>query len=244
MQNCLREHRCFAKLKSLSKDRAGSWESVSSRLILFDFDYTLFDASACLFPALRKGLQAIGGSDPADSILKRLIGISLHQQFVALTGSQDVKLWEMFESAYVKERAMREADGTHPVPGAIPAIRALKKKGFLLGVVSTGARKRILRALARARALSYFGDDAIIGGADNKGEAICRALAHFHTRRQNAFYVGDRPDDHDASLDAGVSFIGVATGAFSAKDFPDGCIVLSSVAVMPEYLETAYGMSL
>ena len=210
---------------------------MSNPLILFDFDYTLFDASACLFPALRKGLQMIGRFDPADSVLKRLIGIPLFQQFVILTGSHDRKLYEVFKSTYIKERAMHEVDGTRPLPGAILAIKSLNNDRYQLGVVSTGARQRILKALNQFSALSYFGDDAIIGGAASKGEAIRSALVHFHARREDTLYVGDRPDDHDASIAAGVTFIGVATGAFSEKDFPDGCIVLSSVAVLPEYLE-------
>jgi len=51
-------------------------------LILLDFDYTLVDASECLFPAMRAGLNAIGSpTPPEDAELRRLIGITLDEQF-------------------------------------------------------------------------------------------------------------------------------------------------------------------
>jgi|HubBroStandDraft_6_1064221.scaffolds.fasta_scaffold164089_2 phosphoglycolate phosphatase len=207
-------------------------------LILFDFDYTLFDASGCLFPALRAGLRAVGLVSPPDLTLRRLIGIPLHQQFETFCRNRDPRVYEVFQNAYVKERVMREMEGTLPLPGVIPALATLKTRGFHLGVVSTGASKRILRALGRYKALLYFEEQAVIGGADNKTEAIRLAINRFRAKAQDTLYVGDRPEDQAASADAGVPFIGVTTGAFSDKDFPGDCVVLGSVAVLPQYLET------
>lgn len=208
------------------------------RLILFDFDYTLFDASGCLFPALRQGLAATGNSAPADEVLKRLIGIPLERQFVELTGNLDEMSYKLFKAAYVKERDLRESAGTHPLPGIMEAIKDLKTKGISLGIVSTGAPKRILRALTRENALSCFGESAVIGGADEKPQAICQALAVFGENAQHTAYIGDRPEDCSAALEAGVSFIAVETGAFQKGDFPRDTIVLSSVAVLPRYFQS------
>jgi phosphoglycolate phosphatase len=206
------------------------------RLILFDFDYTLFDASDCLFPALRKGLQAVHKAEPPDGILKALIGISLEQQFAILSGTSDAELYKRFHDAYKKERELTEETGTHPIPGAIDTIKELKKNRLQLGIVSTGAPNRVLRTLAQYDVLSYFGEAGVVGGAHNKKEAIGHALGHFGIGAQDTIYVGDRPDDGAAALDAGVGFLGVTTGAFTKTDFPKESVVLTSVAVLPRHL--------
>jgi phosphoglycolate phosphatase-like HAD superfamily hydrolase len=45
-------------------------------LILFDFDFTLVDASGCLFAALRAGLREVGSDQPSDEQMRSLVGVS------------------------------------------------------------------------------------------------------------------------------------------------------------------------
>lgn len=206
------------------------------RLVLFDFDFTLVDASECLFAALREGLAAIGASIPSDSQLKSLIGIPLIKQYEVLSGKADLSLFPTFERVYAAERTAREIAGTHLLPGVDSTLQRLSREGYRLGVVSTGAGGRIRRALIRFNLLVHFTEKGIIGGAENKAEALCYALSLFHIEREQTVYVGDRPDDRNAAKDSGVSFVAVATGAFKNWDFPNDCIVIASLEQLIDYL--------
>jgi len=206
-------------------------------LILLDFDYTLVDASECLFPALRAGLNAIGSPTlPEDAELRRLIGITLEEQFARLAPeARGPERFAQFKQAYLVERKDKEGDGNKLIPGVRPALERLRNGHFELGVVSTGGPERIKSALRRLGLMPYFGQDGIIGGAADKSEAILAALERFRALPAETIYVGDRPGDRDAARRAGVNFIGVTTGVFGKKDFGD-CVVLESVATLPEYV--------
>jgi phosphoglycolate phosphatase len=209
---------------------------VNPDLILFDFDFTLVDASGCLFAAIRAGLTAVRGPAAEDAELKPLIGIPLEDQFKSLTGMFDRQSFERYLRAYRPERDAREVDGTKLVPGAHVALAALKQSGCQLGIVSTGAPERIRRTLTRYGISSISGEAGVFGGFRKKEEGIRRAVAHFRSRATDAIYVGDRPDDGEVAHAAGVGFIAVSTGAFGRPDFAIEIPVLGSVAELPDFL--------
>jgi phosphoglycolate phosphatase len=205
-------------------------------LVLFDFDFTLVDASECLFAALRKGLASQEAPVPSDSQLMPLIGIPLAKQYEVLGGKAGPNLFASFQRVYVAERTARETAGTHLLPEVASTLEKLKRDGHQLGVVSTGAGGRIRRALTRFNLLPFFTDRGIIGGSENKAESLRSAVSTFGIGREETVYVGDRPDDGDAAKDSGVSFIAVTTGAFGKGDFPNNCIVIASLAHLADHI--------
>ena len=204
-------------------------------LVLFDFDYTLVDASVCLFSALRSATLAVGASEVSDPVLRSLIGIPLRQQFEILTG-ENAANFAVFERAYVAERSAMEREGTRMLPGVDLALAALKHQHFRMGIVSTGATKRIQRTLEYLSLGGYFPGKSIIGGAADKTAGIGDALRAFEVDAHECIYIGDRPDDGMAATRNHVQFIAVTTGAFERKVFPSGWTVLDSVACLPDYL--------
>ena len=206
-----------------------------NRLLLFDYDYTLVDASNCLFAALRAGLQVIGLALPDDQELKKLIGLPLDEQFRTIAPRRDEAFAE-FRSAYIRERDATEQDGTVLIDGVHEALRKLREAGIRKGVVSTAATRRILRALTRYGILGEF--DEVVGGAISKPHAITEAISRLGATSNAVVYVGDRPDDALAAERAGVGFIGVCTGAFTPSEFGDELEVVPSVADLPEYFRS------
>lgn len=215
---------------------------MSPRLVLFDFDYTLVDASGSLFPAIKAGLRAVSVAEPPDEVLKPLIGISLRRQFANLSGTDNEVLYSRFQRSYVLERDRKEVEGTRLMPEVPTVLAELKKSDLLLGIVSSGASVRIRRVLSRTGILAYFSGDRIFGGASDKSVGISEALQHFQMKPRDAVYVGDRPDDGTAAKRAGISFIGVATGAFRTGDFPSEDTVLESINELPRALAAKPGL--
>jgi phosphoglycolate phosphatase len=207
------------------------------QLFLFDFDYTLVDASGCLFAAIRAGLESIGIASVDDSKLKPLIGIPLQEQFRILTGTANQSLFETYYKAYVSKRRIKETSGTVLIPGVDTALAVLKRARFGLGVVSTGSSRRITRTFARLGLAQIFNESAIFGDYQEKSIGIQKARSEFGVSGNRTAYLGDRPGDGDAARDAGVGFIAVTTGAFAKRQFSPEVAVLDSVAQLPSYLD-------
>jgi phosphoglycolate phosphatase len=213
---------------------------LKTKLVLFDFDLTLVDASACLFGALRSGLNTVGISIGDDMPLKPLIGLSLEEQFRLLSGAEqyDPAVFTRFKTAYVYARNAGEAEGSHLIPGVAEGLQTLQAKGLVLGIVSTGAGDRIRRTLSRFGILAYFGN-RIFGGAADKTKVIEDALSDLNFSVEQAIYVGDRPEDGQASNKANVSFVAITTGSFAAEQFPHGTPVIASLTELLEVLESS-----
>jgi phosphoglycolate phosphatase len=204
-------------------------------LILFDFDFTLADTSNCLIPALRRALQEVCSKQATDDEIKLLIGIPLERQFDILSGHSNRAYFDMFRRVFLDERDGLEETGSILIPGAKEALELLCTQ-YTLGVVSTGQVGRIKRILVQRGVIEHFYLEAIIGGAADKSEGIKRALQELRISATNTIYVGDRPDDGAAAKKAGVSFVGVTSGAFTAGAFGSSCPVLGSIAALPTFL--------
>lgn len=205
----------------------------SVRSVLFDFDYTLADPSGWVFDALRVGLSAVRLPVPNIVATKRLIGIPLEEQFKALGGSiDDQAMFRRFKSAYVEYRDAHANTETRFMEGVPETLRVLTDRGFLLGVVSTGAETRIRRILSSSGLNNHF--QIVAGGCLDRANGIIGALAALGIPRIAAVYVGDRPDDGQAAAQAKVSFIAVLTGAFKSSDFPPRTELIHTMAELPE----------
>lgn len=75
--------------------------------------------------------------------------------------------------------------------------------------------------------------------AHDKAAAIAAAIASLGVDACSSVYVGDHPEDCRSAQQAHVRFVGVTTGAHRASDFPDGTVILASVADLPTQLLAA-----
>ncbi|HTD33983.1 MAG TPA: HAD hydrolase-like protein [Candidatus Elarobacter sp.] len=201
--------------------------------MLLDFDYTLVDASVCLFAGLHAGLAAIGVSPPEPAALKRLIGIPLRDQFAMLAPSSSA-VYHVFETAYLRARDAHEVDGIVAIKGAAVALRSLTTAHMTTAIISTAARGRIERALERLCLAAYI-TDGVVAGSHDKASALRTARARFDGLGE-LVYVADRPDDAEAAATAGTGFIGVCTGAFGPAEFPPRTRTVPSIASVPAAL--------
>jgi phosphoglycolate phosphatase len=219
-----------------------AWDSTAARarldcrLILFDFDFTLVDASRCLFAALRAGLSAVGSPEPTDEQMRMLIGLPLRDQFSRLRGPVQSSQYQHFRVTYHNVRDSLQFEGTILLAGVSEALDWLART-YLLGIVSTGNETRIIITLNRF-AIDGFFRGGVIAGANNKARAIATACHRLCVPPPYTLYVGDRPEDALAARSACVMFVGVTTGIFQALEFPEHTQVLPSVASLPEFMDS------
>lgn len=207
---------------------------LSDCFIAFDYDYTLVDSSGCLLPALAHGFTAVRIATPAESVLRKLIGVPLRRQFEIIARDRSTE-YATFETIYRHWRDQLETNGSTLIPGVLDGLQQLTERGASLAIVSTGAKRRLMRSLDRLGIREFF--KLVVAGVDDKGEGIALARREVGGRRQRAFYVGDRPDDGQWATAARVAFIGVSTGAFRQEEFPPTLPVLDSISLLPDYLE-------
>ena len=140
------------------------------RAVVFDFDFTLADASAGIIPAVNGALQDIGQPQVDDGSVRAIIGLSLPEVLRELTGiTEPLDLVEEFASRFVaRADRLEESSGgrllSTVLPGVTAALEALRAAGLRMAIASTKGRHRIAELLRLHSLAGYF--DAIVGAED------------------------------------------------------------------------------
>jgi phosphoglycolate phosphatase len=97
-------------------------------------------------------------------------------------------------------------------PGILDALRALRRTGCRLGVLSSNARENILTCLRACGGEGLF--EAVVGYPTLFGKArrLRRLLRTLGVDRHEAVYVGDEVRDIEAGRRAGVQVAAVTWG--------------------------------
>jgi phosphoglycolate phosphatase len=183
------------------------------RALLFDLDGTLVDsrrdiAQACNFALTTAGRAPLEEAaiasfvgDGARMLLARALGVDP-------TASELDAALASFSLFYTTHAA----DSTRWMPGALAALDALSE--LPMGIVTNKPRAATLAVLDALDARGRFA--SIVAGGDGPLKpdpaAIDAALAPMHLRAEEAWMVGDGPQDIAAGRAAGCPTIGVRGG--------------------------------
>ncbi len=192
--------------------------------VLFDFDYTLADASEGIAACISYALAKMGLPSASKQDMLHTVGLSLKETFVSLTGIKDEGQAVRFTEFFVQKSDEVMVTGTRLYQDALPCLYALKQEGYRLAVVTTKYHRRIDAVFAREQAAGIF--DAILGGDDVKEpkpspEGIFLALDALQCPPSRALYVGDSLVDAKTAQAAQIHFAAVLTGTTSAAQFEE-----------------------
>ena len=140
------------------------------RAVVFDFDFTLADASAGIIPAVNGALQDIGQPQTDDGSVRAIIGLSLPEVLRELTGiTTPPELVDKFASRFIARADSLEdsSEGrllSTVLPGVTAALEALRAAGLRMAIASTKGRDRIAELLQLHGLAGYF--DAVVGAED------------------------------------------------------------------------------
>jgi HAD superfamily hydrolase (TIGR01549 family) len=190
--------------------------------ILFDWDGTLLDSAPYAFQAFRKTFGDLG--------------IALdHERYEQIYSPN---WYGMYQELKLPERRWQEADDlwtrhygetTAPlVEGGHSALNELAKKGYCLGIVTSGSRFRVVRELNDLGLSELFASVVCNEDVVHKKphpEGLHMAMSRLNKQREACCYVGDSPADVEMGKRAGVRTIGILSGYPSsrqlAKTSPD-----------------------
>lgn len=200
------------------------------RLVLFDIDGTLllsgnlirkvFGESFEAVTGIRAGLDGIFFAGNTDRAIFRQV-----MEKAGLRGDFD-RLFLLFSRRFADR--LREVypagDGPVLLPGALPLLRALKRRGFALAVATGNLRETALVKLQRFGLDRFFPaggfGDAVESRVDVFRAALESARAHYGwaAGARGTWVVGDTPADIRGAREIGATPIAVATGPVPRAD--------------------------
>ncbi|MDO4288632.1 MAG: HAD family hydrolase [Eubacterium sp.] len=195
---------------------------MSYGLYLFDFDYTLANSEAGIVMCFQHVLKNNGFGAIDDLTIKRTIGLTLEEAFMALTGEKDKAVLAEYRRQYVKKSDEVMTKNTFLYPETASLLEKLKAAGAAVGIISTKYAYRIEVTLREYGIDSLV--DLVIGGemvsrAKPDPEGVLKAMDYFKADSAQVLYTGDSLVDAKTAAAAGVDFAAVTTGTTTAADF-------------------------
>lgn len=130
--------------------------------ILFDFDYTLGDATASIYEGFCYAFEKMGYPRPDREAVRRTVGHMLEDEFTMLTGVEDPAQRAEFRRWFQEKVADTQAEKTDLLPGAEELLGALHQRGVKLGIVTSKRNDTLRKILARHGVLDRL--DFTVGG--------------------------------------------------------------------------------
>ena len=183
--------------------------------VLFDFDYTLGDATASIYEGFRHGFSQMGYPVPTVDAVRGTVGRLLEDAFTDLTGEADRGKRKEFYCLFVGHVEHIQAETTVLLPGAEDLLRTLHAKGVKLGVVSSkrsGILKETLEALGVLNCFAYIVGGEQVQAPKPDPQGLNEGIAALGADKARVLYCGDTTIDAGTAQNAGVDFCAVMEG--------------------------------
>lgn len=200
--------------------------------VLFDFDYTLGDATESVVAGYEYAFGALGLPIPSVEAVRHTVGYLLQDSYVMLSGESSPAPGRVdeFVRLFTERAQPLQVRTTKLLPGARELLESLHEMGISLGVVSSkrvGALSAVLKALKLHELMDFTigGDEVHAPKPDPEG--LLLAAEHFCLPREKVLYCGDHSIDAETARRAGIPFAAVLTGTTTRAEheaYPHVCI--------------------
>lgn len=183
--------------------------------IIFDFDYTLGDATNGIVLCVNSALESMGLPQYGRDNIRNTVGLTLPETFKRLTGRQDDRLAIEFAGLFKRMADIEMLAKTELLPDTLSVLRHIKDSGAKIGIVTTKFHYRMDQIVRKFHMEDLI--DGIIGGEDVQNakpdpEGLLRLIDAFNISRKEALYIGDSVVDAETAQNASVDFVAVLTG--------------------------------
>jgi phosphoglycolate phosphatase len=191
----------------VSKSTESSPDGTTRRAAFFDWDGTIVDSVPALFEADAAIARELGL--PFDrEIFRRTFSPNWRRKYRLMGVTDD----QVEQAVGVWSRLFHSSE-MRPFAGVRGALTALARRGFTVGVVTSGSRGEIEPQFARLGldgivSVGVFGDDPVEGKPDPAPLLLALERAGG-VLPEHAIYVGDALDDMRMAAAAGVRGVGI-----------------------------------
>lgn len=190
--------------------------------ILFDFDYTLGDATEAIVAGYTHGLTALGWPSPDRESVRHTVGLTLENGYTELTGDTSEGRRAQFRAFFTQVAHPMQAAGVPLCPGAAELLLGLSDRSIPVGVVSTKHTETLNTIFTQHGLLDRL--SFVIGGDDVKAskpdpEGLFKAFERLKVSPAEVLYCGDTIIDAGAARAAACDFCAVLNGTTSKEAF-------------------------
>ncbi len=183
------------------------------KLVLFDFDGTVYDTVEGITKSLEFGLRKRGFEARAGD-LRCFAGPPLQDKLAEVYGvdaEEAAQIIACFRERYSPVGIYESA----PYPGIRELLRSLKEAGFLVGVATSKPQTMAEKLMERSGIRDCF--DVVAGSSmgpssDQKWQVIRRAMEQCGAKQEETVLVGDTKYDVLGAGKCGIPCIGVRWG--------------------------------
>lgn len=192
------------------------------RLCLFDFDYTLADATMPITECFKYTFSMMNLDCYDREKVIKTIGMTLDNAFKTLTEIEDEVKIKEFVDIYKSKSDEITVKNTVLFDDTIDTLKKLKENDIKIGIVSSRMGERIIKILNHLDCYQYI--DYVIGYENVSThkpdpEGLNMAIEYFNCDKEEVLYVGDSYIDARAAENANIDFIAVTTGTTSKDEF-------------------------
>ncbi len=192
------------------------------RVVCFDFDYTLGDATESIVAGFQSAFEKMGLPIPERDAVRATVGYVLEDAYTLLSGDPSQEGRETFRPLYQAVAFPMQEAGIPLLPGTAELVQGLNKAGVKLAIVSSRRSASIWPTLEREGLLECF--SLVIGGGEVKRhkpdpEGLLLALERLGLKKEEMLFCGDTVLDAGAARNAGVDFAAVLNGTTKAEGF-------------------------
>jgi len=181
-------------------------QSASITTLLFDWDGTVVDSAQLGLKAFEQSFAALGFAFDKE-VYARVYSPNWYSIYEALGLPKEQ--WQRADELWIHNYGEQVAQ---PVAGAQETIHELKRKGYRLGVVSSGTECRVVREVSELGLEHVFEIVICNEQMTNKKphpEGLETALRSLSCKCEHAVYVGDSPDDIEMGRSANMLTAGL-----------------------------------
>ena len=185
---------------------------------IFDFDYTLADATEPVVGSFLYALEKMNLQKSSRQDIINTIGIPIGESYTILTGDDSEEGIELFKK-YQKEKSDEiTVPNTVFIGDAKEVLQILKNRGKKIGIVSSRWGQRINDIFENLNSRELI--DFIIGTEHVENykpnpEGLFKMIDMMEAK--NPLYIGDSYIDAQAAQNAKIDFVGVTTGTTSRE---------------------------
>ena len=185
---------------------------------IFDFDYTLADATEPVVGSFLYALEKMNLQKSSRQDIINTIGIPIGESYTILTGDDSEEGIELFKK-YQKEKSDEiTVPNTVFIGDAKEVLQILKTRGKKIGIVSSRWGQRINDIFENLNSRELI--DFIIGTEHVENykpnpEGLFKMIDMIDAK--NPLYIGDSYIDAQAAQNAKIDFVGVTTGTTSRE---------------------------
>lgn len=177
--------------------------------LLFDWDGTVVDSADLGLRAFEKSFASLGV--PFDKeMYAQVYSPNWYSVYEALGLPKEQ--WQKADELWIHNYGEQVAQ---PIAGAQETINELKRRGYQLGVVSSGTECRVVREVSELGLKNVFEIVICNEQMTNKKphpEGLETALHSLGCLREHSAYVGDSPEDIEMGRRANMLTVGVRSG--------------------------------